>query len=439
MRRFFASFVLLLAGFCLDARDIDLRSLGAALDGKTKETALLQKAIDIVSGNGGGRVLVPSGILLTAPVELKSGVDLHISDGAVVLASPDVEDYVDRSNPRHVRTDALPRFRNVALIYADEAENISISGKGTIDGNGTRFVRAKTGDDWTGWWYERIVPNEKSVPRVVFFAGCRNVSVTDVTMTNQPSGWSYWIHDCDNVVFKGCRILADVHFPNNDGIHINSSRDVKISHCHIVTGDDSVVIRANNRSLKENKVCERVSVSDCYFRSWSSGVRIGWTNDGTIRNCSFDNIYMYDCSNAVSCFLPKMEAVEATNDYGREATLVENISFSNIRMDKIYGSAIYVCVADSERTRFAGFRNVTFSNIDCNCLALPYFCGRADTPIRDITFNNCRFSVCTPDGFPENPRRHGAVLRPSAGKCNSNVENLLFNNCNMSIPNNSNQ
>ena len=410
------------------AKDIDMKKYGAKADGKTKVTKVLQKAIDEVSESGGGKVTLSGGIFLTGPVELKSGVELHIDADAILLGSPDLEDYPDRTETRHFITDSLPRWRNIALIYADEAENIAITGRGKIDCNGEVFVKQKEGDNWTWWQYERIVPYEKSVPRAVFFAGCRGIKVKDITMVNQPAGWSYWIHDCDYVNFDGCRITADVRYPNNDGIHINSSRDVTVSNCFIECGDDALVIRANNRSLKENKVCERVTVTNCTLRSWSSGVRIGWTNDGTIRNCTFSNLVIYDTSNAVSCYLPNKRIVAGTNDFGREATLVENISFSDIQMKEIYGSAIYVYVGKDSDTMFKGFRNVSFNNIHCTCLELPYFCGREGGEIENVTFSNCSFEKHRESDFPLNKKQHGAVLVGKPTEPVTNVHNLLYEN-----------
>lgn len=411
MKILYTIITILLTALSLCAKDIDLKKSGAKADGKTKVTRNLQKAIDQVSEAGGGRVILSGGTFLTGPVELKSGVELFIDADAVLLGSPDLEDYPDRKETRHFETDSLPRWRNIALIYADEADNIAITGRGKIDCNGEVFVKPKEGDKWTWWQYERIVPYEKSVPRAVFFAGCRNIKVKDITMVNQPAGWSYWIHDCDYVQFDGCRIYADVRYPNNDGIHINSSRDVTISGCIIECGDDSIVIRANNRSLKENKVCERVSVTNCILRSWSSGVRIGWTNDGVIRDCTFSNLVIWDTSNAVSCYLPNKRTVANTNDFGREATLVENITFSNIQMKEIYGCPIYVHVGrDIENTFFAGFRNVTFNNIQCTSLQLPYFNGRTDGAIENVRFNDCVFEKCKESDFPLDKKQHGAAL-----------------------------
>ena len=433
MNRIYTVIAILLVSLPVCGKDIDLKRYGAKADGKTKITKVFQKAIDEVSANGGGRVILSGGTYLTGPIELKSGVELHIEADATLLGSPDWEDYPDRKETRHFETDSLPRWRNIALIYADEAENIAITGRGKIDCNGEVFVKEKEGDNWTWWQYERIVPYEKSVPRAVFFAGCRDIRVEDITMINQPAGWSYWIHDCDYVHFDGCRITADVRYPNNDGIHINSSRDVTVSNCFVECGDDAIVIRANNRSLRENKICERVTVTNCVLRSWSSGVRIGWTNDGVIRNCTFSNLVIWDTSNAISCYLPNKSIVKNTNDYGREATLVENLRFSNIQMNEIYGSAIYVYVGKSEETLFEGFRNITFNDIYCTCLELPYFCGRKGGAIEHISFNNCVFEKCQESEFPGNKKQHGAVLVGKAKETIENVIDLEYNNTRLII------
>lgn len=425
MKRIYVILAVALLCLPLSGKDINLKKYGAKADGKTKITKVLQKAIDEVSAAGGGKIVLSGGTFLTGPVELKSGVELSIDADATLLGSPDLEDYPDRSQTRHFETDSLPRWRNIALIYADEADNIAISGRGKIDCNGDVFVAPKKDTNWTWWQYERIVPYEKSVPRACFFAGCTNVRITDITMVNQPAGWSYWVHDCDYVWFDRCRIHADVRYPNNDGIHINSSRNVTVSNCIIECGDDALVIRANNRSLKDNKVCEYVAVTNCILRSWSSGVRIGWTNDGVIRNCTFSNIVMHDTANAISCYLPDKSTVENTNDFGREATLVENLTFSNIQMHEIYGCPIYVFVGkDTENTFFTGFRNVTFNNIHCTSLQLPYFNARKDAAIENVQFNDCVFEKCKEEDFPLNKKQHGAALG-SVTRLPSPVENVI--------------
>ncbi|MBQ9462620.1 MAG: right-handed parallel beta-helix repeat-containing protein [Bacteroidales bacterium] len=416
----------------LQAKDLDLKKCGARADGKTKVTKVLQKAIDDISASGGGRLTVSGGTFLVTPFELKSGVELHIDADAVLLASPDLADYPERTDVRHYDSAAMPRFRNVSLIYADEARDIAITGRGVIDCNGTCFTMPKEGDDWTGWHFVRTVPRKQSLPRVVFFAGCTDVTVTDVTMRNQPAGWSYWIHDCDRVHFDNCKILADVRYPNNDGIHLNCSRDVTVSDCIIVTGDDSIVIRANSRSLNENKACERVVITNCTLRSWSAAVRLAWTNDGVIRNCVLSNLVIHDSSKGVSIDLPEYTArnpQDASNDYGREATLIENISFSNILMDKVF-YPVYARIHTNPEVLVSAIRNLSFIDMQCKSLYYPYLQGRKDCPIEDVVFRGCRFMRLTPDLMPD-VKRHGAVPKRTTEQF-VHVQRLSFEGCTFS-------
>ena len=278
----------------------NIKDFGAVADGITMNTYAIQKAIDTCYENGGGQVLVEGGTYMFGTIVLHSNVELHIAANATLLGSPRCEDYPERPDVKHVDSEKLPRWRNACYIYCEESENVSITGMGKIDCNGKYFVR--TVENPTYWTYDRI--KAPTPPRVVFFAGCKNVKITDITMVNQPAGWSYWIHDCDYVAFDRVKIFAEVEYPNNDGIHINSSRNVTISNCDITCGDDSIIVRANNASLAENKVCEKVCVTNCNLTSYSGGIRIGWKNDGVIRNCSFSNIVMTDTSSGVDITLP---------------------------------------------------------------------------------------------------------------------------------------
>ena len=408
MKRCFCIITTILIALSLQAKDVDLaRNYRAMGNGKVKVTEKLQRAIDDVSRSGGGRVTLQDGVFLTGPIQMKDGVELHIAEGATLLASPKLSDYKDPVM-KHVDREALPRRRSAALIWADEARNISITGEGAIDGNGVYHVKKKTDPAWTGWEYERIASAEKSLPRMVFFTGCTNVIVEDVTMAGQPACWSYWIHDCDSVTFRDCKIFADVRYPNNDGIHINCSRDVSISGCEIETGDDCVVLRANSRSLKENKPCERVYVTDCTLRSWSSAVRIGWDNDGVIRDCHLSNLRIWDSSNGIGCYIPLFKYVSSSNDYGREATLVENITVTDIVMDQVYGNPVYFKVPENDPdVQVAGFRNILFKNVSARALSKPYL-RNSDAP--EIAFENCSFQQCSPEQFPGNAKHHGYVL-----------------------------
>ena len=428
----YAIFVLTLVLLAIPAwaKDINVKSLGAKADGKTMTTKVIQKAIDEVSAAGGGRVTLSGGTFLSGPIELKSGVDLHIDADAILLASPDIKDFPNRTDARHYDTEALPRRRNAAFIYADEADNIAITGRGKIDCNGLYHICPIQDDEYHGGWpFKRIHPTEQTLPRVVFFAGCKFVTVTDVTMEGQPAGWSYWIHDCDFVHFDRCKILSDMRFPNNDGIHINCSRDVTVSNCIIEAGDDAVIVRANSRSLKQSTPCERVVVTNCTLKSWAYAIRLGWANDGHIRNCIFSNLVITHSWLGIGMDFPNPGY---NNDYGMESSLIEDIIFSNIIMDNIYECPLHMYVYPDEAVKFEGIRNIYFTDVHARSLCGIEVFSPEDHPYENLVFTNCTFTKVAPEEFPmseETIRRRDAVGEGmTRGSTIVGVKGLVLNN-----------
>jgi polygalacturonase len=402
--------------------DLRIKELGAVGDGKTKNTELIQSAIDMCAVSG-GRVIVSGGVYLTGRLTMRSNVELHIAAGATLLGSPDYADYPEADDLTHVDTKMLPRERNACLIFAECCRNIAITGMGTIDCSGTHFVEPIEPRGKHGWSYRRIAT--PTPPRVVFFTGCENVKVEDVTMTNQPAGWSYWIHDCGYVTFDRVKILADVHYPNNDGIHINCSHDVSISNSFITCGDDCIVVRANSVSLAENKPCERICVSNCTLTSYTNGIRIGWINDGIIRNCVFSNLvitasirgisislpYRVRQSGNVRIFDPKQPV---STDVGREDTHIENLLFDTIIMNEIYKTPIMISISPNESVRCKAIEKIRFSSVHATALEYPCFMGRPSTPLGDISFCNCSFTVVDEIDGEKSP--HEKAVREYADK-----------------------
>ncbi len=415
--------------------DIYIANTGAVADAVTLNTQIIQSAIDDCAKNGGGKVIISGGTYLTGSLVLKSNVNLHLAADGVLLGSPRCEDYPEREDVQYVDSLHLPRWRNACLIYAEESENISITGSGTIDCNGHNFVEKIEGNKIC-WDYKRI--DAPTPPRAVFFAGCKNVKVEDVTMVNQPAGWSYWISDCDYVTFDKAKIIANVNYPNNDGIHINCSRNVSISNCHITCGDDCLVVRANSVSLKENKICEKVVVSNCTLTSYSGGIRIGWINDGVIKNCTFSNIVMTDTTVGISIHLPYLNPEDksfASADIGRESTHIENLSFNNIIMDKTASNPVKMIIDENPFVKCECIKNIYFSNIHSSGPELPFICGRKDCLVKDIYFNDCSFEMTDGSEF-DSLATHGALTHyvnefyPMYMRW---TENVFFNNTRFNI------
>jgi len=387
---------------------IAVLAVACSLSGARAETADLQRRIDAASAAGGGRVTVAPGVHRIKPIQLKSGVELHLAAGARLLGSDDCADYPDIPL-RHAESTICPRGRSSALVWADEAHDIALTGPGVLDGNGAAFLRSanETEAAW-GFAFVRKYGTKSSPPRMCLFTGCRGVRVEGLQVTGLPGGWAFWVHDCDDVLFDRVKIEADVQCANNDGIHVNCSRDVTVRNCDITTGDDAVIVRANSRSLKENKVCERVVVSNCTLRSWSCGVRIGWCNDGVIRNCRFENLKMRDTTFGVGIVLPPKRCIPS--DYGREDTLIENLTFRDIAMDGIYAHPLYCRISDDPGTRCAGVRDVTFERVRGFGLQEAFFEGTAAHPFERFVFRDCAWRTVGDDTLPDSAH-HGAASK----------------------------
>lgn len=384
------------------ARDYDVRDFGAVPDGIANNAPFIQRAIDECSAAGGGRVILTGGTFMSGTIALKDGVELHLEADSVLLGSPRCEDYPEMPW-KHVEPAMLPRFQSAAFVRADECDRIAITGYGTIDCNGDSFIRKADPEFWMP--YRRI--NDHTPPRVIMLAGCRNIRIAGITITNQPAGWSIWLTDCDLASVDDVKILARLDYPNNDGIHVNSSRDVRISNCTINCGDDALIVRANNAALKENKVCERVTVTNCTLTSHSSGIRVGWLNDGTIRNCSFSNLVMTGTTNGISMLLP-CRGETRISDEGREATRIENLTFSDIIMSDTFGCPVDILISSNPSVHCSAIRNLYFHGIRSSSHQMPRISGRKDAVIENVSFDGCHFEV-TPMADDDDPRAHGCV------------------------------
>ncbi len=385
------------------ARDFGVRDFGATGDGNTLDTVALQSAIDACAADGGGRVVLENGRYLSGTLFLKSGVDLHIDASATLLGSPDCADYVEGTDIKSVNPRRVPRGRATCLVFADAAERIAISGRGTIDCNGQAFVRER--NPLTPFWEARCrnerIPGMKSPPRVVFFAGCSNVMVTDITVVNQPSGWCFWINDCDTVIFDRVKIFGGMHSPNNDGIHVNCCRDVLVSNCHIETQDDCVVVRADYGMLPAKKDCERISVLNCSLRSNCSAIRLSFMNDGVVRGCMFSNVFIYDSQIGLNLELcPKDEWLRNPNRrIDRPVpSVVEDVTFSNLDMRRVECPLRCVTGGRPEIVCDA-IRDIRFDNCHCDEAVRHVFKGGTGNPLERFVFTNCTLPTEQPVVF----------------------------------------
>ena len=283
------------------AMDTDILAYGAALDGASDSTAAIQAAIDACAAAGGGRVSIPPGLFRTYTLHLKSHVELHLEAGAVLKGGDDPLGY-PLFEPNAVwRVDRAPRLNRRALLYTLDQDDVAITGKGTIDGNAPRF---HSFDPARG----RIWRNSDTeiTGRCVFFAGCRDVRLEDVTIRN-PSGWSTWFLACDRVTVRGVRILCPPEFPNADGIHLSASADVVVSDCVVHSQDDAFVFRSHQEQLFAPRPLERVVISNCVCSTCCACFRFGWSGDWLVRDVSIDNVVCSTSWVGLAIVLPPLD------------------------------------------------------------------------------------------------------------------------------------
>lgn len=252
------------------ANEMKITDLGAIPDGKTLCTELIQNAIDECSISGGGKVIVPAGRFLTGTLFLRNNVNLYLESGAVLLGSTRIEDY-----------------KPDVLIRGQDAENISITGYGTIDGQGSSFWipedRSKIPYDRAPQWIHKQ-PRSGNLIRLT---GCKNVIIENVTLTGAES-WTLHLLGCDYVMVTGIKIRNPLHGPNTDGIDIQACRNVRISNCDIYTRDDAICLK--NRDPKYyDRDCENITITNCIITTLTNAFKIGTESLGNFRNIVFSN------------------------------------------------------------------------------------------------------------------------------------------------------
>ena len=281
---------------------------GAVGNGKADDAIAIQKAIDLCSTEGGGQVLLPANhTFLAGPIQLKSNVNLHIEANATLLANPDESIY-------HLSAFGANEGEGMMWLYAIDAENISITGVGTISGNGVAFMGAELEDS-----YElKPVTTFDPRPHVLTLTGVRNLIVRDVTIRDG-AYWTLHLVGCDGAVIDGINLLNNLKIRNGDGIDVDHSRNVRIANCHITSGDDCICLK-NRRETEKYGSCHDIVVTNCVMTSRSCAIKIGSENMDSIYNVLFDNCIIKASNRGLGI-------------QNRDEGTVTDVVFSNILLD----------------------------------------------------------------------------------------------------------
>lgn len=254
-----------------------LKEKGVVADGTTLNTEALQRTIDGLSESGGGTLIFPSGTYLTGTLRLKDNVTLHLEQGAVLLGSPEIKDYPPVDVPFPTMND--PFYRQ-ALVYAENARNIGITGTGAIDGQGDAkdFERTST----------KAPERYMNRPSILRFVNCTGVRLRDVRIRDAGFWVSHFLA-CDDVVIDGVNIESRTANYNNDGIDIDCCSNVRVSNCSINSQDDAICLKSTGQ-----RVCRNVVITNCVISSNCSGIRFGCEALGGFEDIVISNITLND-------------------------------------------------------------------------------------------------------------------------------------------------
>ncbi|MFD1604547.1 glycoside hydrolase family 28 protein [Flavobacterium artemisiae] len=378
-----------------------------------KCTDVIQKIIEKASKNGGGTIYFPAGEYLTGALTLRSNITIHLDSGALLKFSENFDDFLPYVEMRYEGI-VMKSFQ--PLFYAKDVENITITGRGVIDGQGKAWwnevYRIESAKEplpptkyqtmweeqnkglYTEPYYKRTVDKKFFRPSFFQAYNCKNILIEGVTFKNSPF-WTINPEFCDNVTVTGISIF-NPHSPNTDGINPSSCTNVHISNCHISVGDDCITIKSgrDGDGRKYGKATENVTITNCTMLSGHGGVVIGSEMSGgikkiTISNCVFDGT---DRGIRIKSARGRGGVVEDIR--------VDNIVMKNIKEEAIVLSLFYdkgtTVEPVTEKTPI--FRNIHMSNITAsNVNKAGQILGITEMPIQNITFSN--ISMDGKEGF----------------------------------------
>lgn len=377
---------------CTDAKVFDVKECGARGNGKALDTEAIQKALDECGKAGGGIVRFTAGTYLSKPIYLHSKTTLQLEKGAMLKATDDPRDFLKPG----VSWQEGWNGNFIHFIQGEDLTDVTITGKGIIDGSGER------------WWIPAEAARRKTPgytlprPNLIVLEDCKNVRLENITLQNSPK-FHFVPKRCEDVVVSNVTIISPAHAPNSDAIDPNCSKNVLITKCYIDVGDDNVAIKSGQKVEGREFACEDITITDCVFLN-GHGVSIGSETNGGVRNVTLQNCTFENTENGLR--------IKSNRTRGG---LVENIEYSNITMKNVIPAITLTCqyggTSAGDPVQLSApesdikqpvtettpiYRNIRISNLTATCQnSAGIIEGLPESLITNITLENVHISAET--------------------------------------------
>jgi polygalacturonase len=395
MRRAISIFAVVALAICLAAQTggkapkrFVISDFGAVADAATVSTRAIQAAIDKCAASGGGLVVVPKGTFLSGAIFLKQGVNLGVEKDGVLKGTTNIDDYP----VINTRWEGTEEPWTSAFVNAEGLTDVEISGEGTIDGSGEE-------------WIQRYPPRRPSdspspaqpstqlkrgKPRLIGIQNSKRVHVAGLNLHNQ-AVWCLFVLYSEDVLAENLKITAEHNIPSSDGIDIDSSRRVRINNVYIDVNDDCISIKSGKDAdgLRVNRPAEDIVIENSHFAYGHGGVAMGSETSGGIRNVEVRNCIV-DSGN----WAPIRFKTQPSR-----GGVVENITYRDMTLHATRQAFEFnlewrmVAPIAPPAKVLPVVRNVKIINVSGDVDSVGIIHGMADSPIRDIHFENCRITA----------------------------------------------
>lgn len=424
MKKMIFAAAMLLAATTIEAKDYVITNYGAIGDTTRLSTEAIQQAIDECSADGGGRVVVPTGNYKTGTLILKSNVDLHLEHGATLYGSTNLKDY-KRLKPQYLSL--RTQTETIQLIYADRADNIMITGSGTIDGQGRSFKKLSWNDEGI------------TRPHLLRFIDCRDITIEGITLRNSGCWMQHYLA-CDRLMIRNVRIFNRNNY-NNDALDLDGCHDVVVSGIIADSDDDGITLKSTSPRL-----CENINISNCVVSSHCNAIKLGTETNGGFRNINIHGMVVKPSEDQSSQFFGKKRGTCAIALEIVDGGKMENVSVSDVTVTGTE-SPIFIRLGNRARGYYEGqvidsigtIRDVALSNIRITD-AGAYGCsitGLPGHPVENVTLSNILVShdggmkkTATPDDEKEKEYPEATMWGPfpAKGFFVRHARNISFNN-----------